>query len=229
MKVRVVGLVPMRHHSERVPGKNYRAFAGEPLYRYIIRSLLDRGVIDEILFDTDSPEITEDAARVFPAVRVIERPAHLRDGHIPMNEVLLHDVTQIEGDYYLQTHATNPLLRAETIRRAVETFLERGGEFDSLFTVTKILTRLWDAAGRPVNHDPEVLLRTQDLPPIYEENSNMYIFTRQNLRRRRNRLGVRPLMFEVDRTEAMDLDTELDFRVAEFLFMHRNEAWQSKL
>ena len=228
MKVRVVGLVPMRHHSERVPGKNYRAFAGEPLYRYIIRSLLDSGVIDEILIDTDSPEITEDAARVFPAVRVIERPAHLRGGHIPMNEVLLHDVTQIKADYYVQTHSTNPLLRAATIRRATETFLEKRAEYDSLFTVTKILTRLWDAEGRPVNHDPDVLLRTQDLPPIYEENSNMYIFTRQSLERRRNRLGVRPFMFEVDRTEAMDLDTELDFQVAEFLFMRRREAEQEK-
>jgi CMP-N-acetylneuraminic acid synthetase len=223
-----VGLVPMRHHSERVPGKNYRLFAGEPLYRRIIRSLLSSRVIDEVLIDTDSPEIMEDAGRVFPAVRVIDRPAHLREGHIPMNEVLLHDVTQIEGDYYLQTHSTNPLLRAETIQRATETFLEKRADYDSLFTVTKILTRLWDADGRPVNHDPEVLLRTQDLPPIYEENSNMYIFTRQNLERRRNRLGVRPMMFEVDRVEAMDIDTELDFRVAEFLFMHRDEAWQKK-
>lgn len=228
MTVRVVGLVPMRHHSERVPGKNYRLFAGEPLYRHIVRSLLDSGVIDEILIDTDSPVIMEDAGRAFPAVRVIERPAHLRDGHIPMNDVLLHDVTQIEGDYYLQTHSTNPLLRAGTIRRATETFLKKRAEFDSLFTVTRILTRLWDADGRPVNHDPEVLLRTQDLPPIYEENSNMYIFTRQNLQRRRNRLGVRPMMFEVDRVEAMDLDTELDFRVAEFLFMRRREAEQTK-
>ena len=82
--------------------------------------------------------------------------------------------------------------------------------------------------GSAVNHDPNVLLRTQDLPPIYEENSNMYIFTQQNLQRRRNRLGVRPFMFEVDRTEAMDLDTELDFQVAEFLFMRRREAEQEK-
>lgn len=226
MKPRLAALVPMRHHSERVPGKNHRPFAGEPLYHHVIRSLSACPLIAEIVIDTDSPVIVQDAAEHFPQVRLIERPAHLRDGHIPMNDVLLHDVSQVEADYYLQTHSTNPLLRAETITRAVQTFLDRREQYDSLFTVTRILTRLWDDQGRPVNHDPAVLLRTQDLPPVFEENSNIYIFTRHNLQRRGNRLGERPLMFEIDRIEAWDLDNELDFQIAEFLFLKRREAEQ---
>ncbi len=129
--------------------------------------------------------------------------------------MLLHDVTQVEADYYLQTHSTNPLLRTETITRAIERFLDNYPAYDSLFGVTRLQTRLWDEVARPVNHNPAILLRTQDLSPIYEENSNLYIFTRDTLEERHNRIGERPLLFEIDRLEAWDIDEELDFPNAE--------------
>jgi CMP-N-acetylneuraminic acid synthetase len=213
----------MRHHSERVPGKNYRPFAGRPLYHHIVASLLACPLIAEVVIDTDSPVIMEDASQHFPQVRLIERPQHLRDGKTPTNEVLLHDVSLVAADFYLQTHSTNPLLRTETITRAIELFLSNYPAYDSLFGVTRWQTRLWDQLGRPVNHNPAILLRTQDLPPIFEENSNLYIFTRQTLEQRRNRLGERPLMFEIDRLEAWDIDEELDFQIAEFLYLKRME------
>jgi CMP-N-acetylneuraminic acid synthetase len=213
----------MRHQSERVPGKNYRTFAGEPLYRRIVRSLLECPVIAEILVDTDSPVVLEDASRNFPQVRLVERPEFLRDGRIPMNDVLLYDVQQINADFYLQTHSTNPLLRSKTISHAIELFLPQHPVYDSLFSVTRLQSRLWDALARPINHNPAVLLRTQDLPPIYEENSCLYIFTRENLEKRHNRIGERPLMFEIDSVESRDIDEELDFRVAEFLYGGREK------
>jgi CMP-N-acetylneuraminic acid synthetase len=95
--------------------------------------------------------------------------------------------------------------------------------YDSLFGVTRLQTRLWDALARPVNHNPAILLRTQDLPPIYEENSAFYIFTRHILETRHNRIGERPLLFEVDRLEAWDIDEEVDFRMVEALYRLRNE------
>jgi CMP-N-acetylneuraminic acid synthetase len=134
-----------------------------------------------------------------------------------MNTVLLHDVSLVEADFYLQTHSTNPLLKAETVSRAIAAFLNSWPEHDSLFAVTPLQTRLWWGDGRAVNHDPDVLLRTQDLPPVYEENSNLYIFSRETLERRQNRIGQRPLLFEIDRAEAWDIDEELDFAIAGFL------------
>ncbi len=217
---KIIALVPMRHTSERVPGKNYRPFNGRPLYHYIISTLLECPLISEIMIDTDSPFILDDAAKNFPAVRLIERPEHLRAGEIPMNTILLHDVSRIHADWYLQTHSTNPLLRTETITKAINTFFDKLPEYDSLFSVTRIQTRFWDADTRPINHDPSVLLRTQDLSPVFEENSNMYIFNKDNLESMKNRIGKRPLMFEVDRLEATDIDEELDFLVAEFLNKH---------
>jgi CMP-N-acetylneuraminic acid synthetase len=207
----------MRHSSERVPGKNYRPFASRPLYHHIVCSLLGCPLIDEVVIDTDSPTIMDDAARVFPQVRLVERPEHLRAGTMPMNEVLLNDTKQVEADYYLQTHSTNPLLRTKTITQAIEQFLDALPAYDSLFGVTRLQVRLWDQLGRAVNHNPNILLRTQDLPPVYMENSNLYIFTRSILEHRHNRIGERPMMFEIDSIEAWDIDDGNSFRIAELL------------
>jgi CMP-N-acetylneuraminic acid synthetase len=217
---RVVALVPMRHNSERVPGKNYRPLAGKPLFHYIIATLSECAEIDEIVVDTDSPLIKDGLREHFPAATILDRPEHLRAGEIPMNEILLHDTSQVEADIYLQTHSTNPLLKSQTISRAIQTFVDKHAQHDSLFSVTPLHTRLYDQAGAPINHNPAELLRTQDLAPVYEENSCLYIFTRQTLERHGHRIGASPLMFPIDPVEALDIDEELDFRIADFLMHH---------
>ncbi len=216
----------MRHHSDRVPNKNYRPFAGRLLYHHIINSLLGCKLITEVIIDTDSPTIMKDASQHFPQVGLLERPENLRAGTVPMNDVLLHDVTRVESDYYLQTHSTNPLLRTVTITKAVELFLDNHLSYDSLFSVTRVHKRLWDSSARAINHDPANLMRTQDLPPVYEENSCLYIFNRNVLETRHNRISERPLMFEIDAVEAWDIDDELDFRIAEFLYSERTKEGQ---
>jgi len=215
---KIAALVPMRHDSERVPQKNHRSFAGDPLYHRIVKSLLNCPLISEIVINTDSPTIREDVNSRFPEITVIDRPKKLQAGTVPMNDVLLYDIHQVKADFYLQTHSTNPLLRTETITRAIEYFLSQWPSFDSLFSVTKLQVRLWDGMSRAINHNPAILLRTQDLPPVYEDNSCLYMFTRETLESLHNRIGNRPLMFEIDRIEAWDIDEELDFRISEFLY-----------
>lgn len=219
---KIAALVPMRHNSERVPGKNYRDLAGKPLYAHIVEALLACPEIDSVVVDTDSPTVMTGLAENYPDVVRLERPEHLRDGMIPMNDILLHDTAQVPADYYLQTHSTNPLLRSETISEAIQTFLAGRDKYDSLFSVTRLQTRLYWQDGRAVNHNPTELLRTQDLPPVYEENSCIYLFTREKLAERNHRLGDAPLMFEIDAAEAWDIDEELDFRIADFLMRERN-------
>lgn len=220
---KIVALVPMRHNSERVPGKNYRPMAGKPMYAHIIETLLACPEISAVVVNTDSPTIIDGLQQNYPEVVVIERPEELRDGMIPMNTILLHDTAQVEADYYLQTHSTNPLLKSETVSRAIQTFLDQQDEYDSLFSVTRWQTRLYWESGEAVNHNPDELLRTQDLPPIYEENSCIYIFTREKLAARNHRLGDAPLMFEIDAAEAQDVDEELDFTIADLLLRHRSQ------
>lgn len=215
---RIAAFVPMRHSSERVKGKNYRPLGGRPLFHHIVSALLSCPLITEVVIDTDSDLIADDVAASFPEVRVIPRPERLLGGDVPMNDVLLYDVTQVEADYYVQTHSTNPLLRAETITTALQAFLDQRDTYDSLFTVTPLHTRLWWPDGTAVNHDPKVLLRTQDLPPIMEENSCLYVFERETLEQRGNRIGERPLLYPLEPNEAWDIDEEIDWTIVEHLF-----------
>lgn len=215
--ISIIALIPMRHHSQRVPGKNFRLLAGKPLYQHIIETLVQVPELADIIVDTDSPLIKEGLQRDFPSVKVIDRPESLRADTISMNEILLYDSSQFPADFYLQTHSTNPLLKPATISNAIKEFLPQYPAHDSLFSVTRLQTRLYDEKGHALNHDPDNLIQTQDLPPVFEENSCIYLFTHENLARRRNRLGERPLMFEIDALEAWDIDEELDFSIVDHL------------
>ena len=211
----------MRHHSQRVSGKNYRPLGGKPLFHHIIETLLSVPEISLIAVDTDSEPVIDGLRSHFPTVQIIERPGRLRADDISMNEILTYDTEQLGADFYLQTHSTNPLIKAQTISGAIRRFMDSYPAFDSLFSVTRLQIRLWDALTRPINHNPSILLQTQDLPPIYSENSCLYIFTREILLSRRNRLGERPLMLEIDPAEAWDIDGELDFDIVNYLMSRK--------
>jgi CMP-N-acetylneuraminic acid synthetase len=221
--MKLAALVPMRHHSQRVPGKNYRPLAGKPLFHHILETLLAVPEIDTVIVDTDSEPVMDGVRRLFPTVKLVQRPEHLRADDVPMNDILLYDTAQVQADFYLQTHSTNPLLKSETISHGIKTFLADYPKYDSLFSVTRLQTRLYWQDGRAINHNPLELLQTQDLPPVYEENSCIYLFTRENLERKKHRIGDTPLMFEIPRLEAIDIDEESDFQLADLLMQARLE------
>ncbi len=221
--MKLAALVPMRHHSQRVPGKNYRPLAGKPLFQHIIETLLAVPEIDTVMVDTDSEPVMDGVRRLFPTVKLIQRPEHLRADDVPMNDILLHDTAQVDAEFYLQTHSTNPLLKAQTISQGIQKFFADYPKYDSLFSVTRLQTRLYFQDGRAINHNPLELIQTQDLPPVYEENSCLYLFTRENLARKRHRIGDKPLMFEIDADEAWDIDEELDFEITDFLMKRREK------
>jgi CMP-N-acetylneuraminic acid synthetase len=226
--MRIAALVPMRHHSQRVPGKNYRPLAGQPLFYYVLQALMEVPEIDRIIVDTDSDPIIQGVRKDFPAVQIIVRPEFLRADDISMNDILLNDTAQVEADFYLQTHSTNPLLRSATVSGAIQALLTSSSKYDSLFSVTRLQTRLYDAAGRAINHDPAVLIQTQDLPPVYQENSCLYMFTRNNLIEYHHRIGRNPLMFEIDADEAWDIDNELDFAICDFLIARNHSSARNR-
>ena len=213
---KVIALVPMKAHSERIPDKNIRPFCGRPLYHHVLSALEDTAEIDEIIINTDSGRIAEEAPQSFSRVCIHQRPDELRGDHVSMNRILEHDISRSDGDLYLQTHATNPLLRSQTYADALEAFLEHP-EHDSLFGVTAYRSRFYSADGQAVNHDPNELLRTQDLPPLFEENSCIYIFTKQSFAATRARIGSSPLLFPTPPLESVDIDDDASWRLAELI------------
>lgn len=219
----LAALVPMRHHSQRVPGKNFRVLAGKPLFHHILSTLLDVPELDAIYVDTDSPVIKEGIEASFPAVNIIDRPEDLRADEVSMNRIIAHDMSLIGADLYLQTHSTNPLLQAGTISKGIQKFLENRSEFDSLFSVTRLQTRLYNQEGKAINHNPGELIQTQDLPPLYEENSCIYLFTEVGLKNNGHRIGSSPYLFEISPDEAWDIDTPLDFEIVEYMMKKNKE------
>jgi len=222
--MKITALLPMKGHSERVKNKNMRLFNGQPLYHQIARVLQESPVVDSILINTDSKIIAEDAAKYFSKIRIINRPEKLKGDMVPMNEIIKYDLSVCDSDHFLQTHSTNPLLKKETLERAIKDYFNSLGSYDSIFSVTKLQTRLYNQSGEPVNHDPRELLRTQDLPPLFEENSNMFIFSKDSFYSAGNkRIGEKPKMFTMDKLEAIDIDEEKDFILAETLMKIRQK------
>lgn len=219
----LAALVPMRHHSQRVPEKNFRILAGKPLFHHILITLLAVPELDAIYVDTDSPVIAEGIRESFPSVNIIDRPAELQAADISMNRIIAHDMSVIGADLYLQTHSTNPLLKAGTISKAIQVYQEKSSEFDSLFSLTRLQTRLYDQEGNAINHNPGELIQTQDLPPLYEENSCIYLFTEDGLVKNGHRIGSSPYLYEIPADEAWDIDTPLDFEIVDFLMMKNKE------
>jgi len=222
--MKLTALLPMKGTSERVPNKNMKDFDGAPLYHAIMKSLLASKYIDKVVINTDSEVIASDAKEHFKdRVIIIDRPKSIQGGDVSMNIIIDYDLSQLDGEHFLQTHSTNPLLRAETIDKAIEQYFDGLDKYDSLFGVTKVQTRFYDKDANPINHNPEELLRTQDLEPLYEENSNFYIFSKKSFEDAgKKRIGIKPRIFEVNKLEAVDIDEPEDFKLAELLHIHKD-------
>lgn len=217
---KIVALLPMKANSERVKGKNFRQFCGKPLFRWILDSLLDVNEIDQVVINTDARHILAENGLVeSDRVMIRDRKPEICGDLVSMNLVLADDVANVDADIYLMTHTTNPLLSARSIQNALEAF-STSHNVDSLFTVDKIQTRFYREDCSAVNHDPDNLIRTQDLEPWFEENSNLYLFTRESFNKTGARIGKLPMMFESNKFESIDIDTPEDWDFAVIAARH---------
>ncbi len=214
----VCALLPMKAHSERVPNKNIHPFVDRPLYHHIMGSLLASNRVEKVFVDTDGDFLKLDIKKHFPQAIVIDRPDELIGDFVSMNDILAYDIKKANCTHFLQTHSTNPLLSTNTIDRAVDEYFS-DNEHDSLFSVNKTQTRFYDQDAKAVNHDPEELIRTQDLPPLFEENSNLYIFSKDSFAKAGNkRIGKKAKLFEMDPLESVDIDNRSDLYIAEAIY-----------
>ena len=224
MDRKVVALLPMKGNSERVKNKNMKDFGGRPLYHAVMQTLLKCKNIEKVIINTDSETIKNDALKHFDRVEIIDRPVEIQGDFVPMNDIIGYDLSKTDRTHFMQTHSTNPNVTAETIDNAIDFYFDNLGTYDSVFSVTRLQTRLYWKDGSPVNHNPAELLRTQDLPPVYEENSNFFIFSKQSFADSGNkRIGVKPAMFEMNKLEAVDIDEPEDFELAELLYTKRQK------
>lgn len=214
---KVVAILPMKANSERVKGKNFKDFCGKPLCKWIIDTLDSMPMVDTILINTDARDILESHGIVTSGkVQIRDRAEELCGDEVSMNLIIQDDISAVDADIYLMTHVTNPLLSASTMEKALSQFTESLDEerSDSLFSVNKVQTRFYREDCSPVNHDPDNLIPTQDLEPWYEENSNLYLFTKDSFAKTSARIGATPEIFITPTLESFDIDTPDDWELA---------------
>ncbi|MDA8815296.1 acylneuraminate cytidylyltransferase family protein [Luminiphilus sp.] len=223
MTKEVVALLPMKAHSERVSGKNFRNLAGKPLFRWILDELLSVSEIDKIVINTDARDILEkNGLAETERILIRDRKLHLCGDFVSMNLILADDIEAVSADTYIMTHTTNPLISSRTIKEGLGKFHSAKNK-DSLFTVNRIQTRFYREDGSPINHDPDKLIRTQDLEPWFEENSCLFYFSKESFSKTNARIGEAPLMMVTPPLESLDIDEPHDWEMVAALAEYRKK------
>lgn len=209
-----IAIIPIKSNSVRVPGKNFRPLRGKKLYEYIIDHSLGAQCFDQVCVDTDSQEIAEYCAKA--GATSIPRDPWLSSNEANGNDLMVAHARKLPGyDLYFQLFATAPFLRPKTIKDCAD-FLASTQEYDSVFTATEEGGWFW-CQGLPVNYRPGLLPRSQDAIHVIKETTGLYGITREAIERYHCRIGAKPHIYLVDSKEAVDLDTEQDFKIAELI------------
>lgn len=206
--------IPIKANSERVPGKNFRVLNCRKLYEYICEHVKAADAFDDVFIDTNSQEIANFAAGM--GFSVIKRKPELALNTANGNDLLnYHFELYPNYDYYFQLFATAPYLQPESIR-ACSDKLVNSTVYDSCFTAVKHQGFFW-LNDTSINYRPCILPRSQDMQPVVEETTGLYGISHDALAKYRCRIGAKPYVHYVSKFEAVDINTEEDLKIAEYV------------
>lgn len=209
--MKIVAIMPIKLKNERCPGKNTRMLGSKPLLQYELNSLKETRLCTEInVFCSD------DAVVPFlpEGVNFLKRPKELDLPTSNFTQIFSTFMAEKDADIYVYAHATAPFITVETMAQCINAV--KSGEYDSAFCAVKLQDYLWQD-GEPLNFDATNLPRTQDLKPIYQETSGVYVFTKEVFLKFKRRIGTKPFIKEVTFKEAVDIDNPEDFDLAEVM------------
>lgn len=223
----VIAILPMKGHSERVPGKNIKILGDRPLFYHVADQLRKVSCLSKLIINTDSEEIAQLALERYSGwVEVSMRPKHICGDSVSMNNVLQYEIDRTDHKgIFLQTHSTNPFLQADTVSSAIQYYRQCLAlrSVDSIFSVKKHYSRMYTSDFRPINHDPSHLVMTQSLDPILEESSTFYLFTKSSFNEVGARIGRHPGVYPLSRFEVLDIDYLDDWDFAQMVYEFLNK------
>lgn len=212
--MKIACFIPVKSNSERVPGKNFRILCGKPLYQYIIDHAIESNCFDDIYVDTNSEEVKKYCEG--KKIHWIERKEELAKNTANGNDLLNYHFENYPGyDYYFQLFATAPFLQPKSIIDAVSK-LTSSAEYDSVFTAVAEYGFFW-YANTPINYRPSILPRSQDMEPVIQETTGLYGMCAESLKKYRCRIGAHPYMCIVNKFEAVDINTEDDLKLSQYI------------
>jgi len=212
--------IPIKLISERIENKNFLNINGKPLFKYVIQNLLDINLVDEIIVNYDNDEVKQRISEHFENIKFVKRIDSMKDPKESVNNLISSDLNNMKNEYIIQTHVTNPMVSKLTFQTALNCYLK---DKKALFSVTKHLSRFYTHELNEINHDRDILLPTQELKPLYEENSNFYIFSKnQFLQNNLNRIGRNSKTFVVSKFESFDIDDHEDLELVRLLISSKH-------
>lgn len=218
---KVTAIVPIKGETEMVNG-NLRLFNNRPLYKTLLDKLENIFAIDDIIVDTDLFILETELVKLYSKVKFVKRPSSLSKSDTDINEIIMYDLLQTDNnDIFIQTHINKPLLKKETIAKALKKFVEIEDSCDSLFSVNTYHSRFYDNNYIPINHKLDHLVRTKNLKPVFEENSCFYIFTKESFQKNHHRIGINPYLFDTSPIESLELKDNLSYKLAEILMLYQ--------
>jgi len=206
----------IKEKSERVPNKNFRLLGGIPLWKHLINEL--KG--NDVYIDTDSEKIIEECKELDWVTPYKREQKHIdletseSFGVSPvllMIERFLDNFVTDENEIIITPHVTSPFISLKTILKASEKITKYG--YDSVQACTEHREFAY-LDGSPINFDPEVVQKTQDLKPIIMGNGAFFIFTKKTFKENNNRVGKKPYYYPLDFKESIEIDNMIDLEIA---------------
>jgi CMP-N-acetylneuraminic acid synthetase len=225
--MKVTCFLPCRAGSERVKNKNTRQFAGVEggLLKIKLDQLVRCAFIDTIVLSTDDRKVIDISESYGSRIRIDNRPPELATSETSTDDLIRYVSKIIHEPHIMWTHVTSPFAGEEIYTKAINEYFRviKTGKYDSLMSVTPIRVHVWDRDGEPVNYIRGHVRwpRSQQVEPLYEVNSAIFINSWGNYLKIKDRIGAKPFLFEMDRTDSLDIDYEDDFMLAESIFRFR--------
>ncbi len=213
----IKAVIPVRAGSVRVKNKNIRPFAGSNLLEIKIKQLKKINDIEGIIVNSDSDEMLDVAKNL--GVEAFKRDEYYATSEVSANLLYKYIAQVTDADTILYVHATNPCLKTETITNIINKYKQfsSDGDYDSISTVSLVKEFLWKD-GKAINYDINHKPRSQDLPVIYSLNHAINILPKKTMKERKDLLGYKPFFYELNKYESIDIDDEVDFEFAEFMY-----------
>lgn len=218
MRESIKALIPARSGSLRVKNKNIRPFADSNLLTIKINQLFRIKEIDSVVVNSNDDEILNIAKNL--GCETVKRDPYFASDSVCMSEVYVDMALNFDSDIVLFADCTNPLVKDETIKNAIETYFEKTDDVDSLNSAHKIKEFLFKN-NKPLNYDLQNVPRSQDLPDIYALNFAISIIPQTLMLERRNIVGYNPFLLDIGKLEGLDIDDEIDFKFGEYLYKNQ--------
>lgn len=212
-------LIAVRGGSKRVPKKNIRPFAGSSMLEIKVKQALRLKDISKVIVSSEDDEMLN-LAEDFGAT-ALKRDSFYASDIVPMGDVYKHLSSILDCKDILWTPVTSPLITDKSIQDCIDIY-KTNTDYDSVVTTNIIKEYMW-LDNKAINYDPKHHPRSQDLPDIYALNFAANIVPREVMFKNANILGDKFYPYMLNEIEAVDVDTEYEFMLAEMLYNKREE------